>query len=398
MRSWVRGVPWLLSSLAIVLVLGALTARRGETLPLYAARNGLMCQSCHFDPNGGGPRNDFGFAFARNRHSVEPEDSTSQWNDLSVVNRLGDNVPIYIGVNQRFMLLTDGTRTIPGIDRIGFFSMENAFHLTSQPPSKLTLVYTRDGFDAGSTTRDAFGMISGGPWNSYLKAGRFRTPFGLRMDDHTVATRNSFLDFQSGQTFLPYDPRFPDEGLEVGVDRGGFFGRAAFTDGASSVFSPKGRAQAKTAKVGWHNSVYQGAVSFYDDFRTDSFVPRATRWGYYQLTRLGPVDFIGEIGAGTDETAPTGFPPFKNNLIAGYGELDYAPTRALNFRVRYDHIELNSSDDWTAWAVGAADRYALEGEIVPVPFAELRWTIRHIIPKYTVPDETQEYLQFHFSY
>ena len=27
---------------------------------LYAARTGLMCQSCHFDPNGGGPRNFYG--------------------------------------------------------------------------------------------------------------------------------------------------------------------------------------------------------------------------------------------------------------------------------------------------------------------------------------------------
>src|SRR5262245_28393851 len=317
MRSWVRGVPWLLSSLAIVLVLGALTARRGETLPLYAARNGLMCQSCHFDPNGGGPRNDFGFAFARNRHSVEPEDSTSQWNDLSVVNRLGDNVPIYIGVNQRFMLLTDGTRTIPGIDRIGFFSMENAFHLTSQPPSKLTLVYTRDGFDAGSTTRDAFGMIGGGPWNGYFKAGRFRTPFGLRMDDHTVATRNSFLDFYSGRSFLPYDPRNPDMGLEIGAQGSRWFGRAAFTDGANHPLAPEGRAQAKTLKLGYQTSWHQGAVSIYDDFRGGSAGGgpaglRATRWGYYGLFHVGRIDALGELDAGTDE-AVTGD---KTNLLA----------------------------------------------------------------------------------
>ena len=64
MRTALRAVP-------VLLVLASLTLlfapRRAVTLPLYAARTGLKCQNCHFDPNGGGPRNDFGFMFARNR-------------------------------------------------------------------------------------------------------------------------------------------------------------------------------------------------------------------------------------------------------------------------------------------------------------------------------------------
>jgi len=44
-------------------------------------------------------------------------------------------------------------------------------------------------------------------------------------------------------------------------------------------------------------------------------------------------------------------------------------------------------------------RYALEGEWVPVPFAELRWTLRYLDPKDPTQDiERQAYLQFHFSY
>ena len=217
MRRWTRAaLPTLiLSSLAALL-----WPRGSQSLPLYATRTGLLCASCHFDPNGGGPRNEFGFAFARNRHRLEPEDSTSQWHDLSVVNKIGDNMPVFIGLNQRFMLLADDTGQYENLDRVGFFNMENAIYLTIQPHPKLTLVYSRDGFEAGSITQDAFGMIGGGPWNSYLKAGRFRTPFGLRTDDHTVATRAAFLDYQSGELFLPYDPRFPDEGFEIGGDRG----------------------------------------------------------------------------------------------------------------------------------------------------------------------------------
>ena len=393
MRHWYRAVSLLL----ILASFGALlSARPGNTVPLYAARTGLMCGMCHFDPNGGGPRKEFGFAFARNRHRLEPEDSTSQWHDLSVVNRLGDNVPIYIGVNQRFMLLLDDTKQLKGLDRIGFFNMENAFHLTIQPHSKLTLVYTRDGFDEGSTTRDAFGMISGGPWESYLKAGRFRTPFGLRMDDHTVATRNAFLDFYSGQSFLPYDPRTPDMGVEVGLERGGFFGRTALTNGRSHPFERQGRAQAKTIKLGYHNSWYQGGVSLYDDFRGgNNVVERVTRWGYYELTRLGPIELLGEVAAGTDEANTAD----KTNLFAGFGELDYAPQRWINFRARFDRLELNRAPDAAVREANTFNRYSLEGEVVPVPFAELRWSVRRIEPKdESLAKETQGYLQFHFSY
>src|SRR5437879_9651526 len=80
--------------------------RGGGTLPLYAARTGNMCAQCHFDPNGGGPRNDFGFMFARNRHSLET-DTTGAWKDLNLTNRIGDAMPVYIGLNQRFMLLAN---------------------------------------------------------------------------------------------------------------------------------------------------------------------------------------------------------------------------------------------------------------------------------------------------
>ena len=70
---------------------------RVQSVPLYAARQGLMCQTCHFDPNGGGPRNEFGFGFAKNRHLLTPEDSTSRWADLTVMDvdplRLGATDP-----------------------------------------------------------------------------------------------------------------------------------------------------------------------------------------------------------------------------------------------------------------------------------------------------------------
>jgi hypothetical protein len=401
--------PLIVAVLWIVLAL--FPARRADALPLYAARQGLLCSSCHFDPNGGGPRNDFGFAFAKNRHALAP-DTTGPWRDLDLTNRVGDRIPVYVGVNQRFLLIANTTTKTDSLDRLGFANMENALYLVFQPHSRLTLVYNRDGFDAASTTQDAFGMISGFPANAYIKAGRFRTPFGLRMDDHTVATRNGFLDFQGGPGFLPYDARHPDMGVEAGADWGPYFGRAAWTNGSSEVFGPEPFAEAFTAKLGHASSFGHGAVSFYDDYLKGGIgaFRRATRWDLYGVAHWRALAFLGEAGAGTDQNLDG----TRRNLIAGFGEADWACGRAVNLRVRYDLLQNDRDGTMLQRAdgslvsrrdLGAWQRYALEGEWVPVPFAELRWALRFIDPKAAADlggnarkTEKQALVQLHFSY
>jgi len=429
MRRPIRAVPLVL---LIVSVVALLSTRGGESVPLYAARTGLLCQNCHFDPNGGGPRNEFGFAFAKNRHSLDA-DTSGMWKDLSLVNRVGDNFPLYLGLNQRFMLIANTTVKSDSLDRAGFFDMENAFYLTFVPHARLSLVYSRDGFDAGSSTKDAFGLISGFPLNGYLKAGRFRTPFGLRQDDHTVATRNGYLDFffpsapfnYSGSvdslrsSFLPYDPRQPDMGLEYGAEWRSFFARAAWTDGDSHpLYGPSFYAGAKTLKLGYNNAWSQSGVSIYDDFRRlppsggVTEVQRATRWGYYGIAHRRNVALLGEIGAGTDElTPPTGKATGpKQNSLAWYAETDYWPWKQANFRARYDYMSLDrGAADPYIRDLNTHTRYALEADWVPVPFAELRFAMRwihHDADRFrnyfgsavAIKDETQSFLQFHFSY
>ncbi|MEO5618343.1 MAG: hypothetical protein ABIS67_11265 [Candidatus Eisenbacteria bacterium] len=431
MRRLLRAVP---AVLLLVSLATLVTARRGQSVPLYAARTGLMCQNCHFDPNGGGTRNEFGFAFAKNRHAVEPEGEGSPWKDLALTNRVGDNFPLYVGINHRFMAIANTTAQSDSLDRAGFYNMENALHLTFQPHPRLTLVYTRDGFDGGSSSKEAFGMIGGFPVGGYLKAGRFRTPFGVRFDDHTVATRNGFLDFFAPTTFsvgyqdsvksefLPYDPRRSDMGLEYGVDWNGAFARASRTNGDSHPLFGSGNLYASTTtlKLGYNRPGYQGAISIYDEFRR--FEPsaspterkRATRWAYSGLVGHGPVALLGEVSAGTDETVPVilghASGP-KTNSLAWWAEVDYAPVRQANVRLRYDRMNLDrGAMDPYIREINQHSRMALEAEWVPVPFAELRWTLRKIDHdgdnfrndffggKTPIEDEMQTYLQFHFSY
>ena len=196
-------------------------------------------------------------------------------------------------------------------------------------------------------------------------------------------------------------------GLEYGMDHGGWFGRVAFTDGSARVLNGQ-FAETKTAKVGYTMAAHQGGVSFYDSYQKEpSFgdPKRETRWGYYGMTHYGPVAVLGEIAAGTDEAEPTvpgHVTGAKTNRLAYFGEADYAPIRSVNFRLRLDRLEFNRSSNQDVRDTNTHNRYALEGEYVPVPFAELRWTLRRITHKsetlYGHDDETQAYVQFHFSY
>ncbi len=58
---------------AATLIIGAmivLSPRPAAALPQYAAATGFPCKQCHVNPAGGGPRNDYGKAFAANGHKV----------------------------------------------------------------------------------------------------------------------------------------------------------------------------------------------------------------------------------------------------------------------------------------------------------------------------------------
>jgi hypothetical protein len=306
------------------------------------------------------------------------------------------------------MTLADNTQG-SGLERFGFFSMETELHMAFQPHPRLTLVYTQDGFGTDArVTREAWGMIGLTP-NYYLRAGVFRSPFGLRMDDHTVATRNGFTDFQTPQAFvLPYDPRIADQGFELGGTRGEFQGRLAFTDGASSPLNgPNGSTHAQTfaGKLVYADERYQAGVSGYDAWNapnTSGDLVRADRWGAYAMTHRGQVSLIGEVVSGTDQFDPA-LGSSKVNRLGWFVESDYQLNRGTNFRLRYDRLEGARIGDFRDQF--SYNRYALEGEVVPIPFCEFRWTLRLIDPVAEKDPlgndrdtEKQAYIQVHLSY
>lgn len=58
------------AALAVGGVFAIATPKPAEARPAYAAATKKPCGTCHVNPAGGGPRNEFGLAFAKNGHKL----------------------------------------------------------------------------------------------------------------------------------------------------------------------------------------------------------------------------------------------------------------------------------------------------------------------------------------
>lgn len=379
---WASPAWWMA---AAAIFLGAVDV---AAVPTYAARTGFTCVTCHFDPNGGGPRKEMGFLFERQRHDLTP-DPCQRWQGLAeLTNRLSDW--FYFGTNTRMLYLYDdadpyGALNPPAIST--FFQMETALHATLRPHPNLLVSWTLDfGEFSGSKTRDAYGMIDGLPQGLYLRAGRFRNPFGLRQDDHTAATRFGFLNPASGSGggVLPYDPREPQSGVEVGANPGMFFGSLALTN-ARGAFSD--RVNTVALKWGVNHRPLQVGVSGYDAYLSSTGA-RNLRWGGYGLFGWRDLTVRGEIVGGEDRD-----PGGTVTRVAGtFVEADYRFRRWLLISGRYDFVDRNR--DLPGFA---AERFGGDAIFTPVPFADLRIGYRRIVPE-TAGDENQALAMWHFYY
>ncbi len=347
----------------------------------------MVCRSCHFDPNGGGPRNDTGFLYARQRHDLTP-DPDPRWADVARSNRLGD--ALYFGTNARALYLYSSRDGNSDTDISTFFQMQGALHVTFRPHQSVAVVMDRDfGEFSGDRTRDLFGLIQDPGAHFYLKAGRLRQLFGLRQVDHTAGTRAGFLRAGSGGVagLLPFDPRDVESGIEGGIMIRRHSLAIGLTNGGAAFVN---KAQTVSGKVTLAYPWGQVSGSIYDSFRSSSG-QRFTRWGGYALVRVpGLPDLVvlGEAGFGTDDVGGGS----KRNLAATYVEAAYRASRALLLRARYDFADVSRSVPGNA-----SERFSVEGDATVVPFVDLKLAYRRIIPE-TTANENEVLLMWHFYY
>jgi hypothetical protein len=351
-------------------------ATPAAALPLYASREGATCVTCHVDPNGGGIRNDFGFAYLKNRHGLDAEE---KWAKVTVDPRL--NEWIAIGIDTRVLYVASHVNGGPTLATSTFFPMQGQVNVAVTPHEHLTVVASHGlnvdnpGFPTGYVARELYGIIEGLPGRIYARVGRFRVPFGLRQDDHTSFVRSA--------EFLPYDAQKDDAGIEVGSIGTRWFGQVSFTDGSAPFLE---RAQTVAGKLGRASKALQAGLSGFHRY-AENVATKHDRWALYGSATHGPVTVLGEYGGGTSETT------FGTiNLQAFFAEADYRAMRGLNLRGKFDYLEPDR-----ALGNDIVRRYAIEADLNPVPFTELKLSGRYY--DYEGSDIEKEYLaMFYFPF
>ncbi len=375
-RSFDRRLLEFRVSLSVAIALGLLAARPAGALPLYASREGKTCISCHYDPNGGGMRNDFGFLYEKNRHGMDTE---KKWEKVTVDPRLNEWVAI--GVDTRVLYIASHAKGGPTLGTSTFFPMQGQLNVAVTPHDYVTVVMSRgiaidtDAYQA----RELYGLIHGLPHDLYARVGRFRLPFGLRQDDHTSYVRSP--------SFLPYNTQADDAGIEVGTAGSTYSGQLSFTNGSGTISAQ--RAQTLAAKAALAGRRIGGGISGFHSY-TEGIGSRQDRWALYVTSTWEKLTLIGEYAGGTQK-APIPFGGTRN-LGAAFAELDYRLARGINIRGKIDYLEPDrgaTGDLFRRWLV--------ETDIAPVPFTEVKLSFRdhneELLGKY------QEYLvQFFFPF
>lgn len=355
---------------ALTLLLSAAVAAPAGALPIYASREGTKCVSCHFDPNGGGIRNDFGFSYGKNRHSMDPED---RWADVTVSPQLNDW--IRLGVDTRMTYIASHVQGDEStLSTSTFFPMQANLRVAVTPLDYLSIVGSHGLYLETSSAsepylaREWYGLFHGLPYNGFVQVGKFRSPFGLRQDDHTSFVRT--LDF------LSFDSQVEDAGIAVGATgRNGWF-ELSFTNGEAAF---EERAQTFAGKVAWSYPWLQGGVSGYHRF-DESLSATFDRWSLYLSRTFGSLTLLGEFARGTDE----GF-GVKVNRDAAFAEAVYRLNRGVDLRGKFDWADLDREAPGTT-----ARRYLGQVDLKPMPFVQVQLSGR--LYDYEIGPDVTEYV------
>lgn len=347
-----------------LVILFAVVASTGNALPKFASRMNLPCSSCHVNPAGGGMRNSFG-AVSYGREDLP----VPTWQEQYGLDGFSTQLNKFIGLGADVRTLYFSQQTGPGTSRSSFFEMQSDLYLSAAIAKKV-LIYLNRG-NAGRY--EAFGLAGILPMNGYVKVGWFTPNFGLRVDDHTVFTREKTL-FANGAG--------QDAGVEFGVSPGMFNFSASISNGAAAdrddngfkALLASGDVSGKIAgislKIG--GSYYNNASS----------VGVTTLMGVYGTASIdGNFTLLGEFDKKRNYNNATLTKTLSSIM---YVEADYVLTQGLDLKLGYEFY-----DPDTRYLTGTESRIVAGLEFFPISGVELRptYVIRTESPNDTPNDQ-----------
>ncbi len=178
--------------------------------PYLAVRTSQPCAACHVNLTGGGLRTQYGSAYAQTSLPAVPASDPSD----SITSLFDDR--LLFGANARGSARYEDSDDRDDVSR--FETDRVTAYLWAQVNDYFSLYVDQEFAPGGSLNREAFVLFNKGNW--FLKAGKFFLPFGWRLEDDTALVRQA--------TGINFDN--PDNGIEIGYQRGGWNAQLAFTN------------------------------------------------------------------------------------------------------------------------------------------------------------------------
>ncbi len=349
------------------------------SLPRFSLQQKDKCSSCHFNPTGGGMRNESGFYFGKNIVGmISPRDQ-----DIILSPKLTENVSFGLDYRSQFLYSAEKKKT-------DFQDMTGSIYLNASIAKNIDVTAR---YDFVNSIWEAFGTAKILPNESYIKVGSFIPNYGIRLDDHTSYTRGGDfgLLFSTGAIQGLYlNPFYVETGLELGLNLSSISSLTASVGKSkfNSVFTTDPTYTARfeimpsidklTFLLG--GSFASAKTRNFGNFLSTKMFGGFAGIGYERFTIMGEYDIANDY-IGSD---------IKSNALMV--EASYQITVGLDAIVRYDSFDpsIDLNDDEHSHLV-------LGMEFFPFSFVEIR-------PQYRINIETPEkkndalVVQFHFWY
>jgi len=318
--------------------------------PYLALRTGRKCSSCHTNITGGGNRNAFGGIYAQTQLPMRPGTVVSK--NLTDFLQIGWD----LRVEGSGTFKTSNPQTTMGLDVAQLYVAAELLE------NRLVFYIDQTVGPDRTIAREAFGMVKRLPGESYIKAGKFLLPYGLRLQDDAEYVRE-----RTGFSYYT-----PDQGVEVGVEPGPLALAVALTNGTAGTVENDNGKQLTSSAAFVFRQFRIGASGSINDAADNT----REAVGGFGGVGVGPVVLLGEVDYVRDKPAQG---DTVRQLIA-YGEADWLLIRGLNAKVTYGWLDPNMDVDENE---RIRARFGLE--FFPTPFLRFAgfYTLLEDIPQAT---------------
>jgi hypothetical protein len=208
------------SLLICFLIVSPFYFRDAESYPKFAAYTGEKCIACHINPTGGAIRHMGGIKYSKDELYMKMFKKLNK--DTLFNPQLTKG--IQIGADMRTLFLDDQIAQGQP-NQNSFFQMQADLYVNARINKFLNLVIAPSlQYNVFPPVYEVYGMVSNLPAGLYIRAGKFKPNFGIKIPEHRAYERIANLN-------TPYNS---DPGLEAGISPGPFTLTAGFFNGVNT--------------------------------------------------------------------------------------------------------------------------------------------------------------------